>query len=256
MTRISGYLISACPHCGARYRRPTYSSMNFMALQHWTDGHTEGSLMPPGEFMRYCSSCESIFHIQDIVDVDEIGVEDTFILVEEPAAPPKTILQKAWRAVTGELPPTVHRQLRPDLPPYIEYLPDGKTEDFLKAVVASPSDSRHRDLFEMQLRLRLWRQGNDWFRPDYLQARKSGAKAPPPWSVSNAQVEHLERLLELIVRPDLGRGDELLRVEMLRQLRRFEQAQDLLHAIHDDSRWNIYQQTLIDQKMSHVGLYP
>lgn len=195
--------------------------MNFMALQQWTDGHTEGSLMPPGEFMRYCSSCESIFHIQDIVDVDEIGVE-----------------------------------LRPDLPPYIEYLPDGKTEDFLKAVVASPSDSRHRDLFEMQLRLRLWRQGNDWFRPDYLQARKSGAKAPPLWSVSNTQVEHLERLLELIVRPDLGRGDELLRVEMLRQLRRFEEAQDLLHAIHDNSRWNIYQQTLIDQRMSHVGLYP
>ena len=100
--------------------------MNFMAQEQWTDGHTEGSLMPPSEFMRLCKGCKAIYNVRDIVDVYEINRDDVYVLVEEPAPPPKTALQKAWRAISGELPPQVHRVLRDNLPPYIEYVPDSE----------------------------------------------------------------------------------------------------------------------------------
>ena len=76
------------------------------------------------------------------------------------------------------------------------------------------------------------------------------------WSLSNEQLEHLERLLQLLGDGDLGKGDELLTVEVLRQLRRFDEATKVLESITSDSHWNDYQAMLIKNRMSHVGLYP
>ena len=256
MTRISGYLVSACPHCGAHYRRPTYSSMNFMAQEQWTDGHTEGSLMPRSEFMRLCTGCKSIYNVQDLVDAHEIPNEDLYTVYEEPAPPSKTVLQKAWRAISGELPPQVHRVLRDDLPPYVEYVPDSECQAYLDGLLAMPSNTAHHTLFEFELRRRLWQQGNHWYRPDYLKVRKAKGPQPPAWSLSNEQLEHLERLLQLLGDGDLGKGDELLTVEVLRQLRRFDEATKVLESITSDSHWNDYQAMLIKNRMSHVGLYP
>ena len=230
--------------------------MNFMAHEQWTDGHTEGSLMPRSEFMRLCTGCMAIYNIRDIVDVYEIDRDDVYVLVEEPAPPPKTVLQKAWRAISGELPPQVHRVLRDDLPPYIEYVPDSECQAYLDGLLKMPSTTAHHTLFEFELRRRLWQQGNHWYRPDYLAVRKARGPQPPVWSLSDQQHAHLERLLELLRNEDLSLGDELLTVEILRQLRRFDEAMKLLDSIGTDSRWNAYQAMLIKNRMSHVGLYP
>ena len=256
MTKISGYLISACPNCGTHYRRPMYSSMNFMAHEQWTDGHTEGSLMPRSGFMRLCIECKAIYHVGDLVDSHEISNEDVYTFVEEPAPPPKTLLQKAWRTISGELPPQVHRVLRDDLPPYIEYVPDSECQAYLDGLLKMPSNTAHHALFEFELRRRLWQQGNHWYRPDYLKVRKAKGDAPPAWSLSETQTIHLERLLELLTDGDIGKGDELLTVEVLRQLRRFDEAMKVLESILSDSHWNAYQAILIKNRMSHVGLYP
>jgi hypothetical protein len=74
--------------------------------------------------------------------------------------------------------------------------------------------------------------------------------------LSETQAIHLERLLELLTDGDLGKGDELLTVEVLRQLRRFDEAMKVLESITSDSHWNAYQAILIKNRMSHVGLYP
>jgi hypothetical protein len=256
MTKISGYLISACPNCGTHYRRPMYSSMNFMAHEQWTDGHTEGSLMPRSGFMRLCIECKAIYHVGDLVDSHEISNEDVYTFVEEPAPPPKTLLQKAWRTISGELPPQVHRVLRDDLPPYIEYVPDSECQAYLDGLLKMPSNTAHHALFEFELRRRLWQQGNHWYRPDYLKVRKTKGDTPPAWSLSETQAIHLERLLDLLTDGDIGKGDELLTVEVLRQLRRFDQAMKVLESIPSDSHWNAYQAILIKNRMSHVGLYP
>lgn len=230
--------------------------MNFMAHEQWTDGHTEGSLMPRSGFMRLCIECKAIYHVGDLVDSHEISNEDVYTFVEEPAPPPKTLLQKAWRTISGELPPQVHRVLRDDLPPYIEYVPDSECQAYLDGLLKMPSNTAHHALFEFELRRRLWQQGNHWYRPDYLKVRKAKGDAPPAWSLSETQAIHLERLLELLTDGDLGKGDELLTVEVLRQLRRFDEAMKVLESITSDSHWNAYQAILIKNRMSHVGLYP
>ena len=230
--------------------------MNFMAHEQWTDGHTEGSLMPRSGFMRLCIECKAIYHVGDLVDSHEISNEDVYTFVEEPAPPPKTLLQKAWRTISGELPPQVHRVLRDDLPPYIEYVPDSECQAYLDGLLKMPSNTAHHALFEFELRRRLWQQGNHWYRPDYLKVRKAKGDAPPAWSLSETQAIHLERLLELLTDGDMGKGDELLTVEVLRQLRRFDEAMKVLESILSDSHWNAYQAILIKNRMSHVGLYP
>ena len=229
--------------------------MNFMSLEHWTDGHTVGSLMPPSESMRFCDSCDSIFNIRDVVDIDELSSDEMYELIEEPVPAPRTIFQRALRAIAGDPPPETRRVIRPDLPRHIQYLPGEMTQLYLDRLLTLPSESKHHSLFETELRLRLWRRANDWYRPSLLIARESGSKRPPEWSVSATQVEHLERLLKLITDPKSKRGDELLHVELLRQLRRFEEAERVLDSA-PDSRWNDYQRMLISNNMPHVGLYP
>ena len=135
--------------------------------------------MPPSESMRFCESCDSIFNIQDVVDIDELSSDEMYELIEEPVPAPRTIFQRAWRAIAGDPPPETRRVIRPDLPRHIQYLPGEMTQLYLDSLHTLPSESKHHGLFETELRLRLWRRGNDWYRPSLLMARESGAKTSP-----------------------------------------------------------------------------
>lgn len=65
MTMIRGCRIMAAPCCGAQYRFPQYLSMNFSALEYWTDGWREESLMPNDEGLRQCR-CGQFVLINDL----------------------------------------------------------------------------------------------------------------------------------------------------------------------------------------------
>lgn len=54
MTRTVGYIIKGAPCCGARYKTPRYSSMNWMSAAFWSDGYREQSLMPNDHGLRRC----------------------------------------------------------------------------------------------------------------------------------------------------------------------------------------------------------
>lgn len=71
MTSIAGYNISAAPCCGKTYRTLRYRSMNFSAWEYWTDGHTEGGLMPNGYGLRKCH-CGAFYLRREMVDLGEV----------------------------------------------------------------------------------------------------------------------------------------------------------------------------------------
>lgn len=63
MTRITGHSLIATPCFYAQYSTPRYGSMNFSALAYWTDGETEGGLMPRGGGLRKCK-CGEFYLLQ------------------------------------------------------------------------------------------------------------------------------------------------------------------------------------------------
>lgn len=71
MTSIAGYNISAAPCCGKTYRTIRYRSMNFSAWEYWTDGYTDGGLMPGGFGLRKCL-CGAFYLRREMVDLGEV----------------------------------------------------------------------------------------------------------------------------------------------------------------------------------------
>ncbi len=69
MTMIRGVRIMVSPCCGMQYSFPRYVSMNFMALEYWTDGWRYGSLMPNDEGLRRCK-CGQYVQMKDMVAVE------------------------------------------------------------------------------------------------------------------------------------------------------------------------------------------
>lgn len=218
MTRTCGYEIVACPYCCAKYRRLRYSSINFMAAEQWTDGYAVGCLMPPSEFMRLCTLCNSLYNVVDLEEGDDSEVDYPYLDVQ--------------------------------------HVPEHMTPHVLKALLESPADSDYRELFEAELRIRLWQSGNDWYRKAYLEAREENVEVPPPWSLSAEQQGHLERLSEICESDSRYFTDRLMIVEIFRQLRRFDRAEQALERVRGAEHWCDFQRLLIERKMSHVGLYP
>lgn len=75
MTSIAGFNISAAPCCGKTYGTIRYRSMNFSAREYWTDGHTEGGLMPNGYGLRKCI-CGAFYLRKEMVDLSELDEEE------------------------------------------------------------------------------------------------------------------------------------------------------------------------------------
>jgi hypothetical protein len=96
MTRISGYNIIGCPHCEAPYITPSYSSVNFIALESWTDGYRTHSLMPPSESMRLCTACNEMYAISEVKPLGYLSRDEIDEVVLNPVP-----LAKAWLARLG-----------------------------------------------------------------------------------------------------------------------------------------------------------
>ena len=97
MTVISGVHILAAPCCGARYSAPLYLSMNFMAVEYWTDGWREGSLMPNDEGLRRCK-CGQFVLMEDLIAVATTETSDLQQIVLVPDTQLRECLAAADRA--------------------------------------------------------------------------------------------------------------------------------------------------------------
>lgn len=257
MTRISGCFILCCPHCGALYRTPNYSSMNFMAMEAWTDGHTVNSLMPPSEYMRLCTVCDQLYDKSEALRISELTNEQMYDTVEEPVEPPRNWRAALWRKIAGAPAPKSVQRLKAGIPPHVEWLPIEQTQQRLDALGDADLNSNSKAaLFALELRLRLWQQGNDWYREDYLDARRSGATEPPPWSISDAQAQNLRRITVLLQDPRTKSHDAFLLVDAYRELGEFDKATKAMNKADASGGWFRYQKMLIEKRMSHVGLYP
>jgi len=257
MTRISGCFILCCPHCGALYRTPNYLSMNFMAMEAWTDGHQVHSLMPPSECMRLCTSCDQIYDQSEALRISQLTNEQMYDTFEEPVPPPRHWRAAVWRKLAGGPVPKSVQRLKAGIPPHVEWLPMEQTQRRLEALLNTPLESNPKALlFELELRLRLWQRGNDWYREGYLDARRSGATEPPEWSISDAQRQNLERITELLQDPATKSHNAFLLVDAYRELGAFDQATKAMNKADASGGWFKYQKMLIEKRMSHVGLYP
>lgn len=75
MTSIAGYNIAAAPCCRKIYRTLRYRSINFSAMEYWTDGHAEGRLMPGGFGLRKCV-CGAFYLGSELIDLGEADDSD------------------------------------------------------------------------------------------------------------------------------------------------------------------------------------
>ena len=257
MTRISGYNIVGCPHCEAPYMTPSYSSVNFMALESWTDGYRTHSLMPPSESMRLCTACNEMYAISEVKPLGYLSRDEIDEVVLNPVPLAKTWLARLGRRLFGGPKPTTTTVRKANLPGPICWLPDEQVANRLSRLLAKgPEQVPHGLRFETELRIRLWQQGNHWYREGLLKARREQAKLPPPFTITPSQIENLVRLVALLQDERVGMKDRLLLVDALRQLGEFDLAREALSSENTERGWGWYQKMLIDQRMGHVGLYP
>jgi len=215
VTRITGVRIVAAPCCGAQYAQPRYASMNFSAMEHWTDGWRKHSLMPNDAGLRRCR-CGRFVTLGELVEI-ATSRESDFSSIDD--VPDETLQICIEQAQSEDVELAARRQLWWHLNhPYRELY------------------RRHRDAEETATRT-AWEASNPdrrnwWDRllrrepPRYIRQRGSPVTCPR-FEPSRRQLENLVRLSEL-----LGAGEQagLELAELYREQGRFEDAQAALSA--------------------------
>jgi hypothetical protein len=205
--------------------------MNFSALAYWTDGETEGGLMPSGGGLRKCK-CGEFYLLQDTIKFDF-------------DAPPDT-------------PPTKHVEAA-DLPEATRS-PNKAIELVARRLYWLHLNDAYRDLYRahreaedkasQEMWAAEWQAANPdtrtvWSKLISNLLRRKPVEAPPiqnkpftvpPYQPSPLQVDNMTRLLELLLEDgNEAYGPDPLEVtELYRELGRFEEAKTALQACTDD----------------------
>jgi hypothetical protein len=201
-------LVLACPHCGALARLFTLSSASPIGAVSWTDGYQEAPLSPRQPNLIRCHGCGALYWT---VQAREIGMIDPTASAEnrearfadftspnppEEGAPPP----EAWLTA-----------------PQMEILDEA---GYLQAIRDGLAQSPEQ---ELELRVYAWWRGNDRYRK---------LESPSRHPTSPEAIENAERLIELAT--DGEHELVLFRAEALRQLGRFEEAQQSLYGLCSD----------------------
>ena len=187
MTKSIGAITLAARCCGARYAYPRYTSMNFTAWAHWTDGWRDGSLMPNDEGLRRCT-CGQFFLLKDTKAIED-GVADGEDL-------PRTMgVQDEQLPGCFNSPVSAEVEVAARLG-YWRYL----NHDYRSAYV------EHRDAEEAATRAAWLAQNPDrrtWWdhllrRPVPRYSRPEGSPFTfPPYEPTSEQLANMERLCQL-----------------------------------------------------------
>lgn len=213
MTRLSPPALYPCPACAGYFTRAVLTSLHFYDdVPNWSDGKNEQWWAGIGGPVGRCPSCLALLWVEDATELMPAP--------REPAAIGR--LLRLWYLLTGDHSGRLQdEQEWTALPREIK---DAKrlvglstTQDYIAALAQIsllPSDR------EEYLRRKLWWASNDHLR------RESNA---PTLDVDAARA-NMERLLALL--PSTARTLE--RVELYRQLGRFQEALDLIPAVSSD----------------------
>jgi hypothetical protein len=231
MTRITGHSLIATPCCRAQYSTPRYGSMNFSAFAYWTDGETEGGLMPGGGGLRKCK-CGEFYLLQDTIKFGFDAQPDTPPTVRVSAAdlPEATLSRnKAIELVARRL--------------YWMRLNDAYRDVYRAHREAEDKASQAKWAVE-------WQAANPdtrtaWAKLISRLLRRKPVVAPPmqnkpftvpPYQPSQLQIDNMTRLLELLLEGgNQSYGPDPLEVtELYRELGRFDEATAALQTCTED----------------------
>jgi hypothetical protein len=217
VTRRQGINIVSTPCCGRLYSTSAYVSLNFSAFERWTDGHTVGSLIPPGEGLRRCS-CGYYYLLSEAKQVT--WAPDPPSKPSEPAS--------LWQrlAKVFAMAPPIQSSLDQDeqdagLPERARHAHDSQLGNVIRI--------SHGNI-EVQLvaRRRLWRMLNEPYRQLYREYEKKREGAPPAFIPTRIQIENMEAMIELSSCSNMS--DRIEIGELHRQLGKFDASQKLLEA--------------------------
>lgn len=231
MTRITGHSLIATPCCRALYSTPRYGSVNFMAFAYWTDGETEGGLMPGGGGLRKCK-CGEFYLLQETI---KFGFD------AQPDTPPTEHVKSADLPGATRSPNKAVELVARRL--YWMHLNDGYRDLYRAHRKAEDKASQAKWAAE-------WHAANPDTRSTWekligrLLRRKPVAAPPmqnkpftfPPFQPSQLQIDNMTRLLELLLEGGNEKyGPDPLEVtELYRELGRFDEAKTALLTCTED----------------------
>jgi hypothetical protein len=202
------YVLS-CPHCGALARLFSVLESDPSGTISWTDGYQHSPDAPRHPNLIRCHQCGQLHWL---VEAAQVGMIDPPAMVEEGGVPRFAWFGKEEQPEPGTPPPQEWIDA-PQVQPlqeadYFEALHDG--------MAMTPEQ-------EIELRVYAWWRGNDRFRNEH---------GPGRHPTSGDAIENLHRLVELT-----EEGDHelvLFRAEALRQLGRFDDAEEALYGLCSD----------------------
>jgi len=230
MTRITGHSLIATPCCHTLYSTPRYGSINLSASAYWTDGHSDGGLMPGGGGLRRCK-CGKFYLLSDTISFGLDAPPDTPSTEHVKAADLPEATRSPNKAV--EL---VARRL------YWMHLNDAFRDLYRAHREAEDKASQAKWAVE-------WQAANPdtrtaWTKLISRLLRREPIAPPmqnkpftlPPYQPSQLQIENMSRLMELLLEGgNESYGPDPLEVtELYRELGRFDEAQTALQACTED----------------------
>jgi hypothetical protein len=201
--------ILACPHCGAFSRIFTIMEADPTGTISWTDGYQHTPNTPRHPNLIRCHQCGALHWLGEAA---QIGMIDPPEMVPAGGVPRFAILGQEEQPEPGTPPPQAWLEA-----PHVATLGE---QDYFEALHNGMALTPEQ---EIELRVHAWWRGNDRFRTS------EGAGRHP---TSPEAIENLQRLVELT--EDGDHELMLFHAEALRQLGRFDQAEEALFGLCSD----------------------
>ena len=190
-------VIISCPECKALSRFSTMASGNTFGSTLWSDGYRYFPMLEPSVPVIQCHDCFKIFLKWK---AEEVGQYSRF---------------SRGNGVEEETPAEWKRAPRIKAP---------KEDDFYKAIDEGLSENKQE---EKNIRLTAWWQSNDRCRNGFSLVENKN-----DFPVPEEREKNMEKLLGLLDRTNPN--DQIMAAEILRQLRRFDEAREVLKKLDRD----------------------
>lgn len=208
------------PCCGATYSAPRYSSMNFSAWAYWTDGFSEGSLMPGGHGLRKCR-CGNFFMLSELQEIAQ--VDETEVPYPDRVAP-EELPQAIAQARNADIELAARLDLWHHLNhPYRErYRAHRDAEEAVTKAAWEKSNPDTRTW---------WQRFRNVPPPQYVRPVDSPFTYPP-FEPTHEQRDNMTALLALMGKK--ARLDHIALAELHRELGQFDEARRELQRLEND----------------------
>ena len=201
--------VVACPHCGALEKHQTLLSGNTFGAVMWSDGKQLAPMLPVPPGVARCHSCRNCYWLEEAA---MIGLVSGWSEEDENSNPEWVNAPEVREPSTREYHAAIAAGLAKDV--------DG----------------------EKRLRILAWWRGNDAARGKRHDSGGVVGTAPPALRKAN-----LERLAALLSGP--SDDERIMRAEVLRELGRFADAEQLLNEVSStEAAWVVDQLRALCEK--------